>query len=46
MAEGETGRFLGLPYDWRRPAWARIKANVWNRNDPRNIAAETSAVYA
>jgi hypothetical protein len=22
MAPPHTGRFLGLPYDWRRPTWA------------------------
>jgi hypothetical protein len=41
MAEAKTGRFLGLPYDWRRPTWARFKANVWNRNDPRILPPKT-----
>ncbi|MGD9890879.1 MAG: DUF5808 domain-containing protein [Dehalococcoidia bacterium] len=35
MAEAKTGRFLGLPYDWRRPTWARLRASVWNKDDPR-----------
>jgi len=30
-----TGTFLGIPYDWRRPTWARLKARVWNPDDPR-----------
>jgi len=29
----KTGRFLGLPYDWRRPTTARIKSRAW---DPAN----------
>jgi hypothetical protein len=30
-----TGRFLGVPYDWRWPTRARIKERWWNPNDPR-----------
>ena len=30
-----TGRFLGIPYDWRKPTWARFKSRVWNSNEPR-----------
>lgn len=37
-APGRTGRYLGLPYDWRRPTWARFKARVWNPEDPRMLA--------
>ena len=29
------GRFAGMPYDWRRPTVARVKARLWNRDDPR-----------
>jgi hypothetical protein len=35
MDEKHTGRFLGLPYDWRRPSWQRFKSRVWNPNDDR-----------
>lgn len=35
MAQRKTGRFLGLPSDWRRPTWARITASVWNPQDPQ-----------
>lgn len=35
MQEHKTGRFLGLPYDWRRPTGQRIKARAWNPDDPR-----------
>jgi hypothetical protein len=30
-----TGKFLGVPYDWRRPTMARLKARWWNPDDPR-----------
>lgn len=30
-----TGRFLGVPYDWRRPTLARVKSRWWNPADPR-----------
>ncbi|MGH2618248.1 MAG: DUF5808 domain-containing protein [Thermomicrobiales bacterium] len=30
-----TGTFLGLPYDWRRPTWARARERWWNPRDPR-----------
>jgi uncharacterized membrane protein len=31
----KTGKFLGVPYDWRRPTVARVKKRWWNPNDPR-----------
>lgn len=34
---GKTGKFLGVPYDWRRPSWERFKQRVWNPNDRRII---------
>jgi hypothetical protein len=33
MSDDKTGRFLGLPYDLRRPTWQRIKLGVWNPDD-------------
>ena len=30
-----TGRFLRVPYDWRRPTVAGFKSRVWNPDDPR-----------
>ncbi|HEY2777207.1 MAG TPA: DUF5808 domain-containing protein [Gaiellaceae bacterium] len=30
-----TGQFLGIPYDWRRPTVARAKSRLWNPDDPR-----------
>jgi len=35
MARKRTGRFLGVPYDWRRPTLARVRSRWWNRNDRR-----------
>lgn len=34
-ARGRTGTFLGVPYDWRRPTRARLRARWWNFNDSR-----------
>lgn len=41
MHEHKTGRFLGLPYDWRRPTGQRIKARTWNPDDPRVFVPKT-----
>jgi hypothetical protein len=30
-----SGRFLGIPYDWRRPTWQRLHSRVWNPEEPR-----------
>lgn len=35
MARRKTGRFLGLPYDWRKPTLARIASRAWNPHDRR-----------
>lgn len=35
MSEKRTGYFLGLPYDWRVPTWARFASRVWNPADRR-----------
>ena len=35
MREEQTGSFLGVPYDWRKPTAARVKSRWWNRDDPR-----------
>ena len=37
MNEKRTGKFLGVPYDWRRPTVARLKARWWNRDDHRIV---------
>ncbi len=35
MAAKRTGRFLGIPYDWRRPTLERTQQRWWNRNERR-----------
>jgi len=35
MAKRKTGTFMRLPFDWRKPTWARVKERAWNPNDPR-----------
>ena len=29
------GTVIGVPYDWRRPTAARLRARWWNPADPR-----------
>jgi hypothetical protein len=29
------GRFLGLPYDWRKPTLRRVRHELWNRRERR-----------
>jgi len=31
----KTGKFLGVPYDWRLPTKARYAKRLWNPDDPR-----------
>lgn len=35
MNEKRTGKFLGVPYDWRRPTVARLRSRWWNDHDTR-----------
>jgi Family of unknown function (DUF5808) len=35
MARERRGRFLGIPYDWRRPTAARLRAGLWDPGDAR-----------
>jgi hypothetical protein len=35
------GRFLGLPYDFRRLTVTRIRARTWNAGDPRILTPKT-----
>jgi hypothetical protein len=37
MTRQPTGKFLGVPYDWRRPTWARYKSRWWNTKDRRIV---------
>lgn len=36
-----TGKFLGVPYDWRRPTVARLKSRWWNPAEPRLFTPKT-----
>jgi len=29
------GKFLGVPYDWRRPTVHRVRSRMWNPEDKR-----------
>jgi hypothetical protein len=35
------GRFLGVPYDWRRPTVSRLRARWWNPAEPRLFTPKT-----
>ena len=35
------GRRAGLPYDFRRPTASRIRARMWNPDDPRILTPKT-----
>ena len=37
MTKQPTGKFLGIPYDWSRPTWARYKSRLWNTEDRRIV---------
>jgi hypothetical protein len=37
MSEKGRGKFLGVPYDWRRPTLARYKSRLWNPDDRRIV---------
>jgi Family of unknown function (DUF5808) len=37
----KQGRFLGLPYDWRRPTAARARSRMWNPDDPRILTPKS-----
>jgi len=30
-----VGKFLGIPYDFRKPTWTVVKERMWNRDDKR-----------
>ena len=36
-----TGAFLGVPYDWRRPMRARMKERAWNPQDLRLVTPKS-----
>lgn len=41
MARTPQGRFLGLPYNWKRPTWAELRHTYWDRNERRVLLPKT-----
>lgn len=41
MKRQPTGRFLGLPYDWRPITWARVRVGIWNPDDRHLLVPKT-----
>lgn len=39
--DNRTGKFLGIPYDWRPPTWERFKMRWWNPNDDHIITPKS-----
>jgi len=39
-----SGKFLGVPYDWRRPTLARFKERWWNPDEPRLLVPKVFGV--
>jgi hypothetical protein len=40
--EPGTGKFLGVPYDWRRKGFlSRLKQRWWNPTEPRLFTPKT-----
>jgi hypothetical protein len=35
------GTVIGVPYDWRRPTAARLRARWWNPADPRLLTPKS-----
>lgn len=40
----KQGRILGIPYDFRRPTYRRMKERMWNPEDERIVTPRTSGV--
>lgn len=41
MARTPQGRFLGLPYNWKRPTWAELRRAYWDPDERRVIVPKT-----
>ena len=37
----KTGKFMGVPYDWRWPTRRRVKSRWWNRRDKRLLTPKS-----
>ena len=36
--DDRTGTFLGIPYDFTKPTWQKIKGRVWNPESDKLFA--------
>jgi uncharacterized membrane protein len=41
MKKSRTGRFLGIPYDWRKPSLQRTKERAWNVDEPQLLVPKS-----
>ena len=41
MSRKATGKYLGVPFDWRRPTVARVRSRWWNPNDRRIVTPKS-----
>ena len=41
MTRTPQGRFLGLPYNWKRPTWAELRRACWEPDERRIIVPKT-----
>ena len=41
MLAGMPGKFLGLPYDWRRPTFSRVRGKLWNPRERRILVPKS-----
>jgi hypothetical protein len=41
MAREPQGKFLGVPYNWSRPARGDIRRGLWDPGDPRLFPPRT-----
>jgi hypothetical protein len=46
MSDKRTGKFLGIPYDWRRPSLQRLRDEVFNRDEPKLLVPKSHGFAA
>ena len=40
----KQGKILGIPFDFRKPTYARMKQRMWNPDDERIMTPRTSGI--
>jgi len=40
----KQGNLFGIPYDFRRPTYKRMKERMWNPDDERIVTPRTSGI--